>query len=38
MRDKIRELEEMNLVYNNTGEESESPPFILLKPVPISIP
>jgi hypothetical protein len=36
MRDNIHELEEMGLVYKNTGEEWASPPLILPKPVPIS--
>jgi hypothetical protein len=34
MRDKIRELEELVLVYKNTGAEWASPPLILPKPVP----
>jgi hypothetical protein len=34
MRDKIRELEEMSLVYKNTGAEWASPPLILPKPGP----
>jgi hypothetical protein len=34
MRDKIRELEELGLVYKNTGEEWASPPLILPKPGP----
>jgi hypothetical protein len=34
MRDKIRELEELGLVYNNTGAEWASPPLILPKPGP----
>jgi hypothetical protein len=34
MRDKIRELEEMGLVYKNTGAEWASPPLILPKPGP----
>jgi hypothetical protein len=34
MRDKIRELEELGLVYKNTGAEWESPPLILPKPGP----
>jgi hypothetical protein len=32
MRDKIRELEELGLVYKNTGAEWASPPLILPKP------
>jgi hypothetical protein len=32
MRDKIRELEELGLVYENTGAEWASPPLILSKP------
>jgi hypothetical protein len=32
MRDKIRELEELGLVYKNIGEEWASPPLILPKP------
>jgi hypothetical protein len=31
MRDKIRELEELGLVYKNTGAEWASPPLILPK-------
>jgi hypothetical protein len=34
MRDKIHELEEMGLVYKNTGAELTSPPLILPKPGP----
>jgi hypothetical protein len=34
MRDKIRELEELSLVYTNTGAEWPSSPLILLKPGP----
>jgi hypothetical protein len=34
MRDKIRDLEELGLVYKNTGAESASPPLILPKPGP----
>jgi hypothetical protein len=34
MRDKIRELEELGLVYKNTGAEWASPPLILPKPGP----
>jgi hypothetical protein len=34
MRDKIHELEELGLVYNNTGAEWASPPLILQKPGP----
>jgi hypothetical protein len=34
MRDKIRELEELGLVYKNTGEEWASQPLILPKPGP----
>jgi hypothetical protein len=34
MRDKIRELEELGLVYKNTGAELASPPLILSKPGP----
>jgi hypothetical protein len=34
MRDKIHELEELGLVYKNTGAEWESPPLILPKPGP----
>jgi hypothetical protein len=34
MRDKIRELEELGLVYKNTREEWASPPPILSKPGP----
>jgi hypothetical protein len=34
MRDKIHELEELGLVYKNTGAEWASPPLILPKPVP----
>jgi hypothetical protein len=34
MRDKIYELEELGLVYKNTGLEWESPPIILPKPGP----
>jgi hypothetical protein len=37
MRDKIRELEELGLVYKNTGAELTSPPLILPKPGPTSI-
>jgi hypothetical protein len=37
MRDKIHELEEMGLVYNNNGAEWASPPLILPKPGPTSI-
>jgi hypothetical protein len=33
-RDKIRELEELGLVYKKTGEEWASPPLILPKPGP----
>jgi hypothetical protein len=33
MRDKIRKLEELGLVYKNTGAEWASPPLILPKPV-----
>jgi hypothetical protein len=34
MCDKIRELEELGLVYKNTGAEWASPPLILPKPGP----
>jgi hypothetical protein len=34
MRDKMRELEELGLVYKNTGAELASPPLILPKPGP----
>jgi hypothetical protein len=34
MRDKIRELKELGLVYKNTGAEWTSPPLILPKPGP----
>jgi hypothetical protein len=34
MRDKIRELEELGLVYKNTGAEWASPPLILPKQGP----
>jgi hypothetical protein len=34
MRDKKRELEELGLVYKNTGEEWASPPLIIPKPGP----
>jgi hypothetical protein len=34
MRDKIRELEELELVYKNTGAEWASPPLIRPKPGP----
>jgi hypothetical protein len=34
MRDKIRELEELGLVYKNTGAEWKSPLLILPKPGP----
>jgi hypothetical protein len=34
MRDKIRELEELGLVYKNAGAEWASPPLILPKPGP----
>jgi hypothetical protein len=34
MRHKIRELEELGLVYKNTGAEWASPPLILAKPGP----
>jgi hypothetical protein len=34
MRDKIGELEELSLVYKNTGAEWASPPLILPKPGP----
>jgi hypothetical protein len=34
MRDKIREPEELSLVYKNPGEEWASPPLILPKPGP----
>jgi hypothetical protein len=34
MRDKIRELEELGLVYKNTGAEWASPPLIHPKPGP----
>jgi hypothetical protein len=34
MRDKIRELEELGLVYKNTGAKWASPPLILPKPGP----
>jgi hypothetical protein len=34
MRDKIRELEKLDLVYTNTGAEWASPPLILSKPKP----
>jgi hypothetical protein len=34
MRDKIRELEELGLVYKNTGADWASPPLILPKPRP----
>jgi hypothetical protein len=37
MRNKIREIEELGLVYKNTGAEWESPPLILPKPGPTSI-
>jgi hypothetical protein len=36
MRDKIRELEELSLVYKNTGAAWASPPLILPKPGPVS--
>jgi Reverse transcriptase (RNA-dependent DNA polymerase) len=32
MRDRIRELEELGLVYKNTGAEWASPPLLLSKP------
>jgi hypothetical protein len=32
MRDKIRELKELNLVYKNSEAEWASPPLIPLKP------
>jgi hypothetical protein len=32
MRDKTHELEELGLVYKNTGEDWASPPLILGKP------
>jgi hypothetical protein len=34
MRDKTRDLEELGLVYKNTGAELASPPLILPKPGP----
>jgi hypothetical protein len=34
MREKIHELEELGLVYKNTGAEWASPPLILPKPGP----
>jgi hypothetical protein len=34
MREKIRELDELGLVYKNTGAEWASPPLILPKPGP----
>jgi hypothetical protein len=34
MRDKILDLEELDLVYKNTGAEWASPPLILPKPGP----
>jgi hypothetical protein len=34
MRDKIRELEELGLVYKNTGAQWASPPLVLPKPGP----
>jgi hypothetical protein len=34
MRDKIHELEELGLMYKNTGAEWVSPPLILPKPGP----
>jgi hypothetical protein len=34
MRDKIRDLEELGLMYKNTGAERKSPPLILPKPRP----
>jgi hypothetical protein len=34
MRDKLHELEELGLVYKNTGAEWASPPLILPKPGP----
>jgi hypothetical protein len=34
MRDKVRELEDLGLVYKNTGAEWTSPPLILPKPGP----
>jgi hypothetical protein len=34
MRDKIRELGELDLVYKNTGAEWASPPLVLPKPGP----
>jgi hypothetical protein len=34
MRDKIRDLKELSLVYKNTGAEWASPPLILPKPGP----
>jgi hypothetical protein len=34
MRDKIHNLEELGLVYKNTGAEWASPPLILPKPGP----
>jgi hypothetical protein len=34
IRDKLRELEELGLVYKNTGAEWASPPLILPKPGP----
>jgi Reverse transcriptase (RNA-dependent DNA polymerase) len=34
MRDKMRELEELGLVYKNTGAEWANPPLILPKPGP----
>jgi hypothetical protein len=37
MRDKIRELEELDLVYKNTGAEWASPPLILRNQGPTSI-
>jgi hypothetical protein len=34
MRDKVREIEELGLMYKNTGAEWASPPLILPKPGP----
>jgi hypothetical protein len=34
LRDKINELDELGLVYKNTGAEWASPPLIFLKPGP----
>jgi hypothetical protein len=35
MRDKIREMEELNLVYKNSETEWASPPLIFLKTEPV---